>query len=174
MKTSIGKGSLAIVFVAGLGCSADIAQPRLSSPTTQLQFGPEIGIGRTNANPSTPFLRYSPDGRLFAVWTEDHDTPWPAGKPQSSRGPMSGDRAPSPMRNALVASSSDGGKTWTPAQRINSSVEAVRGEENGPKLAFDRAGKLFVIWSTPGAKGDKTRTNIRFAKEAAKRVGIFR
>ena len=69
------------------------------------------------------------------------------------------------MRNALIASSSDGGKTWTAAIRVNGSVEAVQGEENGPKLAFDRSGRIFAVWSIPGAKGDKTRANIRFAIE---------
>jgi hypothetical protein len=81
---------------------------------------------------------------------------------------MTGDRAPSPMRNAFIASSSDGGQTWTAAQRINAGVEAVQGEENGPKLAFDRNGRIFAVWSIPGAKGDKTRANIRFAMQDAK------
>jgi hypothetical protein len=122
-------------------------------------------LGTAKDNPSTPFLRYSPDGRLFAVWTEDHDTPWPDGKPHPGHGPFSGDREPSPMRNAFLASSSDGGKTWTSAKRINGSVEAVQGEENGPKLAFDRSGRVFAVWSIPSMNGDKTRANIRLAMD---------
>ncbi|HWP23834.1 MAG TPA: sialidase family protein [Candidatus Binatia bacterium] len=78
---------------------------------------------------------------------------------------MSGDRAPSPMRNLLIAWSSDEGKTWSSPQRVNSGVEAVQGEENGPKVAFDAGGRAYVVWSIPGAKGDKTRANIRFAMQ---------
>ena len=168
MRKSIGRWSLISLLTACMGCGAQPAPPAASTPLAQLRFSPEIALGRSGANPSTPFLRHSPDGRLFAVWTEDHDTPWPAGKPHPGDGPMSGDRASSPMRNAFIASSSDGGKTWTAATRINSSVEAVQGEENGPKLAFDGNGRIFAVWSIPGAKGDKTRANIRFAMDDGK------
>jgi hypothetical protein len=168
MKRAVGRWSLFSFLIACIGCGAQPAQPPVTTQSAQLRFGPEVAIGRSDANPSTPFLRYSPDGRLFAVWTEDHDTPWPGGKPHSGHGAMGGDRAPSPMRNALIASSSDGGKTWTAAIRVNGSVEAVQGEENGPKLAFDRSGRIFAVWSIPGAKGDKTRANIRFAMEDGK------
>jgi hypothetical protein len=130
-----------------------------------LSFGPEIVLGNSEANPSTPFLRYAPDGRLFAVWTEDHDTPWPHGKNPAGHGQMRGDRAPSPMRNAFIAASRDGGKTWSPPRQVNRDVEAVQGEENGPKIAFDSSSRAYVVWSIPGAKGDKTRANIRFARE---------
>ena len=168
MKRAVGRWSLYFVLFVFLGCSTKLAQQPITTQSAQLKFTPEIALGRPEANPSTPFLRNSPDGRLFAVWTEDHDTPWPAGKPHPGHGPMGGDRAPSPMRNAFIASSSDGGKTWTAAKRINSSDEAVQGEENGPKLAFARGGKIFAVWSIPGAKGDKTRANIRFAMEDGK------
>jgi hypothetical protein len=168
MKRSISRWALVFIAIVGFGCGAELATRPAVTQSAQLRFAPEITLGRSEANPSTPFLRYSPDGRLFAVWTEDHETPWPAGKPHPGHGAMGGDRAPSPMRNALVASSSDGGKTWTAAKRINSNVEAVQGEENGPKVAFDRGGKLFVVWSVPGGKGDKTRANIRFAMEDGK------
>jgi hypothetical protein len=133
-----------------------------------LKFGPEIGIGKTAANPSTPFLRYSPDGRLVAVWTEDHDIPWPGGAKPSGHQHMSGDRAPSPMRNAFLAWSADSGKTWSAPKRVNNEVEAVQGEENGPKVAFDSGNRAFAVWSIPGAKGDKTRANVRFAMEDGK------
>jgi hypothetical protein len=149
-------------------CSSDMAVPPSANRPTQLSFGPEIGIGKTEANPSTPFLRYAPDGRLFAVWTEDHDTPWPQGKHSGGHERMSGDRAPSPMRNAFIASSSDGGKTWSARKRLNNEVEAVQGEENGPKVAFDAHSRAYVVWSIPGGKGDKTRANIRFAMEDGK------
>ena len=77
-----------------LGCGSELPAPPAANRAVSLAFGPEIAIGETEANPSTPFLRHSPDGRLFAVWTEDHETPWPQGK-------HSGGSAPSPMRNAL-------------------------------------------------------------------------
>ena len=68
------------------------------------------------------------------------------------------------MRNALLAWSVDGGKTWSSPVRVNSAVEAVQGEENGPEVAFvDK--KAYVVWSIPGVKGDKTRANIRFAMD---------
>jgi hypothetical protein len=72
------------------------------------------------------------------------------------------------MRNVLVAWSDDAGKTWSAAKRVNSSVEAVQGEENGPKVAIDKDKKAYVVWSIPGGKGDKTRANIRFAMEDGK------
>jgi hypothetical protein len=131
-----------------------------------LRVGPETVLGRPDANPSTPFLRYAPDGRLFAVWTEDHENPRPQEKQAAGhQHGMRGDRAPSPMRNALIGSSSDGGKTWSTPRRVNSDVEAVQGEENGPKVAFDTNNRAYVVWSIPGGKGDKTRANIRFAME---------
>jgi hypothetical protein len=61
------------------------------------------------------------------------------------------------MRNAVIASSTDGGQTWSAQRRVNTEVEAVQGEENGPKIAFDGNGRVFVVWSIPGEKDDKTR-----------------
>ena len=129
-------------------CSSDMAAPPSANRGIQMNFGPEISIGKVEANPSTPFLRYAPDGRLFAVWAEDHDTPWPQGKASAGHHRMSGDRAPSPMRNAFVAWSTDGGKSWSPSKRVNSEAEAVQGEENGPKVAFGTNNRASVVWST--------------------------
>jgi hypothetical protein len=81
---------------------------------------------------------------------------------------MSGMRAPSPMRDAFLAWSMDGGKTWSQRKRVNTDVEAVQGEENGPKVAFGTSARAYVVWSIPGAKGDKTRANVRFAMEDGK------
>ncbi len=146
-------------------CSSDLAAHRRGGQIEPLRFGPEILLGAPHRNSAAPFLRYAPDGRLFAVWTEDHDTPWPQGKTSAGHHGMSADRAPSPMRNLLIAWSSDEGKTWSSPQRVNSEVEAVQGEENGPKVAFDADSRAHVLWSIPGAKGDKTRANIRFAMQ---------
>src|SRR5262245_9599527 len=74
----------------------------------------------------------------------------------------------SPMRNAMLAWSADGGKTWSPPLRVNSNTEAVQGEENGPKVAFSTDKRTYVVWSIPGEKGDKTRANIRFAMDDGK------
>jgi hypothetical protein len=151
--------SLCLILAA---CNADLISPDSRPTAVTLSFGPEQRLGDNEKNPAAPFLRYNPDGRLFAVWTEDHDTPWPQANQPAKHQHGSGDRAPSPMRNALLAWSADGGKTWSSPGRVNSAVEAVQGEENGPKVAFiDK--KAFVVWSIPGVKGDKTRANIRFA-----------
>jgi hypothetical protein len=69
------------------------------------------------------------------------------------------------MRNAFLAWSDDHGKSWSSAQRVNSRVEAVQGEENGPKVAIGKDHRAYVVWSIPGGKGDKTRANIRFAMD---------
>jgi hypothetical protein len=151
------------------GCGPELATSPAANRTGQLIFGSEIAIGNTEANPSAPLLRHAPDGRLFAIWTEDHETPWPEGKHSGGHAHMKGDRAPSPMRNAFVASSGDNGKSWSPRRRMNSEVEAVQGEENGPKVAFDSNSRAYVVWSIPGGKGDKTRANIRFAMEDSNR-----
>jgi hypothetical protein len=152
-----------------LACGSELAAPPSAAQPAQLIFGPEIAVGKPEANPSTPFLRHSPDGRLFAVWTEDHAKPWPQEKQAAGHQHknMGGDRAPSPMRNAFLAWSNDG-KTWSARKRVNSDVEAVQGEENGPKVAFDTNNRAYVVWSIPGGKGDKTRANIRFAREDGK------
>ena len=152
-----------------LGCGPTLSELASSGNAGELRFESELRLGRAEANASTPFLRYAPDGRLFAVWTEDHEDPWPQGNRSGShQHQMRGDRSPSPMRNALMAASSDGGKTWSSPKRVNSAVEAVEGEENGPKIAFDPHNRAYVVWSIPGAKGDKTRANIRFALEDGK------
>src|SRR5207253_4474450 len=76
--------------------------------------------------------------------------------------------APSPMRVALLASSANGGKTWSSPKRVNDRVEAIEGEEGGPRLAFGPDNKVYVVWSIPNQRGDKTRANIRFAMEDGK------
>jgi hypothetical protein len=161
---------IVLSYFVYFGCGSELAAPPSAVQTAQLDFGPQVRIGNVEANPSTPFLRYAPDGRLFAVWTEDHENPRPHGKQAAGHqhNSMRGDRAPSPMRNVFIAASSDGGKTWSSPKRVNSDVEAAQGEENGPKVAFDARGRAHVVWSIPGGKGDKTRANIRFALDDGK------
>jgi hypothetical protein len=149
------------VLGPGVPTQADDSKPS--------KFGPEVRLGRSAKNPSTPFLRFAPDGRLFAVWTEDDDQGVPPSKQEAAaheHGSMM--RALSPMRIVLLASSNDNGRTWTRFRQVNSAVEAVEGEEGGPRLALDKNNRVYVVWSVPNEKGDKTRANIRFAMENGK------
>jgi hypothetical protein len=167
MKANFTKSLWTAACFLLAGCSADLGAPQRADQAVALSFGPVIQIGDIEANPSTPFLRYAPDGRLFATWTEDE----PGQKIQPSRSSAhqhSGKMAPSPLRNALLAASSDGGKTWSSPQMVNSVKEAVQGEENVPKVAFAADNRAYVVWSIPGEKGDKTRANIRFAMDDGK------
>lgn len=159
------------IYLAGAwlaACGADLAsRGEISEPAEPVRFGPEISLGRAQANPAAPFLRAAPDGRLFAVWTEDaarqQFTP---SDPAAHHG--SGKLAPSPLLDLFIASSSDGGITWSSVKRINRSDEAIQAEENGPKIAFSPDNRAYAVWSIPGAKGDKTRANIRFAMDDGK------
>jgi BNR repeat-containing family member len=167
MKKNLTKLFLTTVCLLLASCSANLVAPRRAERAAMLSFGPLIQIGDSEANPSAPFLRYAPDGRLFAIWTEDE----PGQKIQPGRSPAhhhSGKMAPSPLRNALLAASSDGGKTWSSPRMVNSGKEAVQGDENGPKVAFGNDNRAYVVWSIPGEKGDKTRANIRFAMDDGK------
>jgi hypothetical protein len=142
--------------------------PAQAAGSGPFSFNAEVQLGRRSNNPSTPFLRLAPDGRLFAVWTEDdkrtvsatHD----AGAHQHESMMK---RAPAAMRLALLASSTDGGKTWTRPRQVNTAVEAIEGEEGGPRLALGKNNRAYVVWSVPNEKGDKTRANIRFAMEGS-------
>jgi hypothetical protein len=156
-----------IICLIVAGCSSELTAPVATGPSGSLSFGPEERLGRMDKNPATPFLRYRSDGRLYAIWTEDDrssaaKTAQPVGHRHGT-----GKMAPSPMREVLLASSADGGKTWSKPRRVNDAVEAVQGEENGPQVAFGPDNRAYAVWSIPGAKGDKTRANIRFAMEDA-------
>jgi hypothetical protein len=167
MKAHLTRSLLTTACLLLASCSADLVAPPRTERAKTLSFGSVIQIGDIESNPSTPFLRYAPDGRLFAIWTEDE----PGQQTTPSRSPAhqhSGKMAPSPLRNALLAASSDGGKTWSSPQMVNSVKEAVQGEENGPKIAFGSDNRRYVVWSIPGEKGDKTRANIRFAMDEGK------
>jgi hypothetical protein len=167
MKTRLTRSLLTTSCFLLASCSTDLVAPPGTERAATLSFGPTVQIGDIEANPSTPFLRYAPDGRLFAIWTEDE--PGQEIQPRhSSAHQHSGKMAPSPLRNALLAASSDGGKTWSSPQMVNSVKEAVQGEENGPKIAFGADNRAYVVWSIPGERGDKTRANIRFAMRDGK------
>lgn len=138
-----------------------------SDHASNLTFEPERPLGLKDKNPSTPFLRFGPDGRLYAIWTEADDRPPPQAN-LAHHDESSMKRAPSPMRIAVLSSSSDGGKSWSPLKQVNKTTEAIQGDENGPKVTFSKDNKAFVVWSIPGEKGDITRANIRFAIEDGK------
>jgi hypothetical protein len=151
-------------------CSSDLVAPDNTERSDELNFGPEQRLGHNEKDASTPFLRYGPDGRLYAIWTEADDRPPPQAKQAAAHQHDSSmmKRAPSAMRVAVLSSSGDGGKTWTPLKQVNSTIEPVQGDENGPKVAFNSDKRAFVVWSIPGEKGDITRANIRFAMEDGK------
>ena len=158
--------SLCLLLTA---CSGHGSTPGAFNHTANLAFGPEQELGQSHNNPSTPFLRYSPDGRLFAIWTEaDHSSSSQKTHSATHQYHQSGKMSPSPMRNAILAASIDNGKTWSSATQVNRSVEAIQEEENGPKVALGANNKAYVVWSIPGGKGDKTRANIRFTMENEK------
>jgi hypothetical protein len=162
---SLGAFTDLLVFLTVLGPGV----PTLAGDSKPLNFSAEVRLGRSGNNPSTPFLRFASDGRLFAVWTEDDDRAVPPSKQDvvaHEHGSMM--RVPSPMRIVLLASSKDGGRSWTRSRQVNSAVEATEGEEGGPRLALDRNNRAYVVWSVPNEKGDKTRANIRFAMENGK------
>jgi hypothetical protein len=168
MKASLSKLLCTIVCFLLASCNTDLVAPRRAERAASLSFGTAIQIGDSEANPSAPFLRYAPDGRLFAIWTEDEIGQKKIKPSNSSAHHHSGKMAPSPLRNALLAASPNGGKTWSSPQMVNSVKETVQGEENGPKVAFGADNRAFVVWSIPGEKGDKTRANIRFAMDDGK------
>ena len=148
-------------------CSSDLAPSGNESRGEPLRFGPEVSLGTSTANPAVPFLRFAPNGRLFAIWTED-ETGQVTKSSNTSEHHHSGKMAPSPLRAALLAVSSDNGKSWSAAKRVNTTKEAIQGEENGPKVALTSDNRAYVVWSIPGEKGDKTRANIRFAMDDGK------
>jgi hypothetical protein len=68
-------------------------------------------------------------------------------------------------RHGVPQTSGDEGGSWSVSKQINSSIEAVQGEENGPEVAVGKDGRAYVVWSIPGEKGDQTRANIRSAMQ---------
>ena len=133
-------------------CSGHGSMPGTSRETANLAFGPEQGLGHSDNNPSTPFLRYSPDGRLFATWTEADHSSTQKTHSGTHQHHESGKMVPSPMRNAILAASIDDGKTWSSATQVNRSAEAIQEEENGPKVALGRTTKLMLFGQYPAEK----------------------
>jgi hypothetical protein len=172
MKTRDGErafrgraAAAAVAFWVSLAAAGALAPSGGAGTPGSLAFGPERRIGQAARNPSSPFLRIAPDGRLHAAWTEDDPNPGPRPRPAPDPAHRGHWMITFDMRVVLLAASGDGGVTWTPPRRVNSATEAAQGEENEPKIAFARDGKALVVWSTPSDKGDKSRANVRFAME---------
>ena len=148
---------VAVFIMLGLflaACSSDIAPRGNESRGEPLRFGPEVSLGTSAANPATPSLRFAPDGRLFAIWTED-ETGQVTKSSNTSENHHSGKMAPSPLRAALLAVSSDNGKSWSAAKRVNTTKEAIQGEENGPKVAFTSDNRAYVVGPFPAKRATK-------------------
>jgi hypothetical protein len=148
----------AIVFT----CAAGLAAPGRAQAGATLKFGAEKRLGKTENNPSTPFLRYGPDGRLYAIWTEED--PDPAAR--TAR--VVSYEGTSTVRAALVAWSADGGKSWSEPRQVNDSVEKVQDGESGPRIAFGADNKVYVVWSITGETGILLQGNVRMAMEDGK------
>jgi len=162
-------------FVLGLPCRLGLALCVMSiaagggatgtglvSAVTAPQFGPERRLGESDKNPSTPFLRHSPDGRLYAIWTEDDRSPAAGAR----RGAFYGD--PSSIRAALLAWSSDGAKSWSRPRKVNDSVERVQEGESGPRIAFAADGGIYAVWSVTAGTGSILQGNVRFSMQDGK------
>ena len=131
---------------------------------------------RSNSAPRYPsvggksgsaFFTLAPDGRLFAIWTEDEAVRRPS---RAAHRRITNPARWRPRRCArhywphrLTAA-----KLGRAAKRVNSVKEAIQGEENGPKIAFSADNRAYIVWSIPGEKGDKTRANVRFAMDDGK------
>ena len=145
-------------LVAGLslsGVAALVAPLDGAGAAGDLAFGPDRPLGQPARNPSSPFLRTGPDGRVYAVWTEDDPTPGPRPRPAADPSRRGHWMITFDMRVVLLASSGDGGATWTAPRRVNSVTEAAQGEENEPKVAFAPDGRALVAWSIPSERGTR-------------------
>lgn len=161
---------IAVVLNVALlaGCtSAAVPREQPSQPSDatahqhgSLAFGPELRPGRSEASPAWPFLRQGPDGRLYLVWTEK-DQGAPSTSTEGQAGHSHGSE--SSVRAAFMASSGDGGRTWSEPVRVNDQVENVQGDENEAKITFGPKGQIYSAWSIPDEKGNKMKANIRFA-----------
>jgi hypothetical protein len=140
VKTGIKRSVLAsLAFCLALAAYHTASTlPAGADASKALNFGPEQLLGNANKNPGAPFLRFAPDGRLFAVWTEADDRAAPPTNTahQHEQHESTMRRMASRMRIAVLAWSGDGGKSWSPAKQVNTSIEAVQADENGPKVAF--------------------------------------
>jgi hypothetical protein len=153
------------VLLMALWFPAQIGVSRAALAAASASFGNAQRLGQVDKNPSTPFLRVAPDGRLYALWTEDDRSPEALAQPAAPKHPPEHAWMYSTaMRELLLASSPDGGTTWTAPRRVNRTPEAIQGEENVPRVAFAN-NRTAVVWSIPGQKGNKVRANVRFAMD---------
>ena len=154
---------LALFVTCALGVVAD-ARAGAKQPEA-LRFGAEQRLGRANQNPSTPFLRVSPNGRLYAIWTEDDDAPADRAGEFAPSERLVG--KPTTLRAAVIAASADGGKSWSNPLRVNDVKESVQDGESAPRLAFSASSRLYAVWAATAKSGILLQGNVRFAMEDA-------
>lgn len=181
-------GLLVAVASLGLGSCARERPQLTHDERAPLTFDTEQRVGQHGVNANSPFIRVAPNGHLYMTWAaRDSRVPvmrtpatanaghahhhhhghaaTPARGQTSARTAQSTatKQAPPPLNAAFLATSADGGRTWSTPVRLNDRLEAVQGDENLPKVAFGQDGKVYAAWSVPNAKGDRMRANIRFA-----------
>jgi hypothetical protein len=162
-----GKDSLKIISTAAFAVSVmlatggDVGAGGLVPP----RFGAEVQLGHGDKNPSTPFLRFSQKGRLYAIWTEDDPGPARVGQFAPARKAIG---RFSTLRVALVAWSADRGKSWSRPARVNDSTEKVQDGESAPRIAFGPNDRLYAVWSVTGKTDIRLQGNVRFAVEDGK------
>lgn len=180
-------GLLVAVSSFGLASCASERPERTHGDLAPLTFGAEQRAGQPSANAHSPFLRVAPNGHLYMTWAARDSrapvnrtpTAAPAGHAHhhhhgQTASPTPGRvatgtaqrtavKAPPVLTAAFLATSTDGAQTWSEPVRINDRLEVVQGDENLPKVAFGRDGKVYAVWSIPNEKGDRMRANIRFA-----------
>ncbi len=162
--------ALCVILAAGSGNvsatgakkGSGVFELGLPTPFRSPKFGPERRLGQQNRTPSTPFLRHSPDGRLYAIWVEDDR------RPDATMRRVGSYANPLAIRLALLAWSADGGKSWSEPRQVNDSVERVQEGESGPRIAFGADNRVYVVWSITGETGSILRGNVRFAMEDGK------
>ena len=132
-------------------CSSDIAPRGNQSHGEPVRFGPEVSLGTSAANAASPLLRFAPDGRLFAIWTEDE-----TGQTTKSSSPsahhQSGKWRPRQCAKPYWLHRRTAAKLGRAAKRVKQRERSDQGEENGPKIAFSADNRAYIVWSIPGEK----------------------
>lgn len=157
--------NVAVVALAAgfmLAARGNVSAGAIAAP----KFGAEQRLGRVDKNPSTPFLRVSPDDRLYAIWTEDDFDPAERAAEFAPIGKTIG--KPLTLRVALIAASSDGGKSWSRPARVNNTKEKIQDGESAPRIAFGADHRVYAVWAATAKSGIVLQGNVRFATEDGK------
>ena len=122
--------SVAVYMALGLflaACSSDIAPRGNQSHGEPLRFGPEVSLGTSAANAASPFLRFAPDGRLFAYGPKTKTVRRQSRAAHRRTTNLAKWRPRQCEKHYWLHRHS--GKTWSAAKRVNSVKEAIQGEE---------------------------------------------